>query len=675
MNNHSNGKMVNDLDKREIHFPLSLVDNDVRCTDVLVDGDGLVHNHVQPDELRKLNDGVCELHVSPGEGLPVDSEWKEEVEVTYKVDETPPFGLCLLLAFQHYISMFIATLTIPILLAPAICMDQDNVGKSEITGTLFVASGIITLIQTTVGIRLPIVQAGTFALLVPTLSYFNLPQWKCPDNIVPSGTLGNQSLAMSNETYIEVGSPEHKEIWMSRLREIQGSIMFAALFEIFLGASGIVGKLLKYIGPLSICPTVTLLGLSLFKSAAVMAAKQWWICIATVLLMMLFSQYLGHFNIPCGFFSRSRGCQKQAFPIFKMFPIILSIIIVWLVCLILTETDVLPATPGQWGYEARTDLRTDAIFTSPWFRIPYPGQWGVPTVSLSAVCAILSGIIATTVESVGDYHACAKLAGSPPPPLHAVNRGILIEGIGTFFDGLMGTGNGTTSTSINVAVIGITKVGSRRVIQVSAVFMVAFGIFTKFGALFITIPDPIIGGAFFILFGMIVAVGISSLQHVDMNSGRNLFIIGFSLFTGLALPQWMIANPTAIQTGNQTLDSVCTVLLSTGMFVGGLIGFVLDNTLRGTIEERGLLYWKKMRATVDGPNTSQYLKERISATYDLPYLGNILQKAQFLRHLPFCQTYTSSRKTNFFSWSRSNCKCYSSNRNSAKENGLNANDP
>ena len=34
------------------------------------------------------------------------------------------------------------------------------------------------------------------------------------------GTLGNQSLAMSNETYIEVGSPEHKEIWMSRLREV-----------------------------------------------------------------------------------------------------------------------------------------------------------------------------------------------------------------------------------------------------------------------------------------------------------------------------------------------------------------------------------------------------------------------------------------------------------------------
>lgn len=34
-------------------------------------------------------------------------------------------------------------------------------------------------------------------------------------------------------------------------------------------------------------------------------------------------------------------------------------------------------------------------------------------------------------------------------------------------------------------------------------------------------------------------------------------------------------------TGNQTVDSVCTVLLSTGMFVGGLIGFILDNTIQG----------------------------------------------------------------------------------------------
>lgn len=36
--------------------------------------------------------------------------------------------------------------------------------------------------------------------------------------------------------------------------------------------------------------------------------------------------------------------------------------------------------------------------------------------------------------------------------------GIAVEGLGSFIDAILGTGNGTTSTSINVGVIGITKV-------------------------------------------------------------------------------------------------------------------------------------------------------------------------------------------------------------------------
>jgi len=49
--------------------------------------------------------------------------------------------------------------------------------------------------------------------------------------------------------------------------------------------------------------------------------------------------------------------------------------------------------------------------------------------------------------------------------------------------------------------------------------------------------------------GMIVAVGLSSLQHCDMSSSRNLFIVGLSLFTGLTVSQWMSANQSTIQTG------------------------------------------------------------------------------------------------------------------------------
>jgi len=52
-----------------------------------------------------------------------------------------------------------------------------------------------------------------------------------------------------------------------------------------------------------------------------------------------------------------------------------------------------------------------------------------------------------------------------------------------------------------------------------------------------------------LLLGMIVAVGLSSLQHCDMSSSRNLFIVGLSLFTGLALPHWISANQSSVHTG------------------------------------------------------------------------------------------------------------------------------
>ena len=76
-----------------------------------------------------------------------------------------------------------------------------------------------------------------------------------------------------------------------------------------------------------------------------------------------------------------------------------------------------------------------------------------------------------------------------------------------------------------------------------------FGVLGKFGALFVTIPDPIIGGMFMVMFGMITAVGISNLQYADMNSSRNLFIVGFSLVFGLAVPHYMESHMDAIKTG------------------------------------------------------------------------------------------------------------------------------
>ena len=81
--------------------------------------------------------------------------------------------------------------------------------------------------------------------------------------------------------------------------------------------------------------------------------------------------------------------------------------------------------------------------------------------------------------------------------------------------------------------------------------MILLGVIGKFGALFITIPDPVIGGIFISLFGLLIGVGISPLQFIDLNSMRNLFIVGNALFFGMVLPFWVKWTPHAIKTGMQ----------------------------------------------------------------------------------------------------------------------------
>lgn len=56
------------------------------------------------------------------------------------------------------------------------------------------------------------------------------------------------------------------------------------------------------------------------------------------------------------------------------------------------------------------------------------------------------------------------------------------------------------------------QVGSRMVIVVAGCVLLLMGIFGKIGAAFATIPTPVIGGMFLVMFGVITAVGISNLQ-------------------------------------------------------------------------------------------------------------------------------------------------------------------
>ena len=88
--------------------------------------------------------------------------------------------------------------------------------------------------------------------------------------------------------------------------------------------------------------------------------------------------------------------------------------------------------------------------------------------------------------------------------------------------------------------------------------------------------------------------------------------------------------------GSLAADQILTVLLSTNMAVGGITGFLLDNLLPGTLEERGI---KKWRTLFEESESEAQGRVASIHTYDVPFVTKYLQKFKCVRYIPFLPYY------------------------------------
>mgnify|MGYP001614290459 CR=1 FL=1 len=57
--------------------------------------------------------------------------------------------------------------------------------------------------------------------------------------------------------------------------QINGGLMCASVVQILIGMTGLIGAIMKFVGPLTIIPTVALVGLSLFETITAPAQEHW----------------------------------------------------------------------------------------------------------------------------------------------------------------------------------------------------------------------------------------------------------------------------------------------------------------------------------------------------------------------------------------------------------------
>ncbi|XP_078435928.1 xanthine/uracil permease family protein isoform X2 [Wolffia australiana] len=486
------------------------------------------------------------------------------------IQSNPSWRETFLFAFQHYIVMLGSVVAVSSILVPQ--MGGNNKDKAQVIQTLLFVSGINTLLQTLVGTRLPTVMNPSFAYLIPVISTMT----------------DFESRNFSGD----------RQRFRHTMRAIQGSMIVSSIVNIGIGYSGLWGKYARTFTPVSMAPVVCAVGLGLFGRGFPELAK----CVEIglpMLILLLLQQYL-------------KRVHKRVHTWFERFGILFCIAVAWSFAAVLTASGAYNKAKLETQRHCRVD-RSYLLASADWVRVPYPFQWGPPSFGASHVFGMMGATLVSAIESTGTHFATARLSGATPPPTRVISRSVGLQGVGLLVEGAFGTLVGSTASVENTGLLGLTKIGSRRAVQLSAAFMVFFSIFGKFGALFASIPLPIFAAIYCILFGIVAAAGVSFVQFTSSDNLRNQYVVGVSLFLAISIPQYFnqfnaSAGHGPAHTNAGWFNDILNTLFSSAPVVAMAMATALDRTLDGaTADERGLSWWTRFQRTAgDGRNEEFY---------------------------------------------------------------------
>ncbi|RZC71923.1 hypothetical protein C5167_035096 [Papaver somniferum] len=307
----------------------------------------------------------------------------------------------------------------------------------------------------------------------------------------------------------------------------------------------------RFLSPISVIPIICLEGLGKSQSDGFPKLGE---CIEIglpmLILLVVFQQYMK-------FIGGKKNC------VFEKFGVLFSVTIVWAFAALLTVSGAYNHVSEQTKFSCRVD-RSNIMSASRWVRIPHPFQWGAPIFKASPIFGMIGAALVSTSESTGIYYAAARFSGATPPPDNVLTRSVGLQGLGMLFDGLFGAVVATDVSVENAGLLGLTRVGNRRVVQISTIFMIFFSIFGKFGGLFASIPIPMFAAIHSILFSIIYAT----------DNGRER-VRRTSLWFNDILKTTFSSAPTVVTA------------------FGTVVGNTLDT--KNTENERGLPSWRKFQ--------------------------------------------------------------------------------
>ncbi|MCI2393777.1 nucleobase:cation symporter-2 family protein [Aliiroseovarius sediminis] len=428
---------------------------------------------------------------------------------------TPPLYKAIPLGIQHVLAMFVSNVTPAIIVAGAAGFGFGS-NSPDFPELLYLIqmsmlfAGIATLLQTItlgpVGAALPIVQGTSFAFL--------------PIMIPLVAGKGVDALAA-----------------------LFTGVIIGGIFHAFIGT--FVGKLRFALPPLVTGLVVTMIGLALVKTGIQYAAGgvpavgteeygsllNWSAALIVILV-----------TLGLKFFTKG---------MLSISAVLLGLIVGYVYALMVGMLSF-EAIAGSWENSAA-------------FALPQPFKYGWE-LSAAAIIGFCLMAFISAIETVGDVSGITKGGAGREATEEEIQGATYADGVGTALAGCFGAFP-NTSFSQNVGLIAMTGVMSRHVVTCGAIFLIVCGLIPKVGGVIRTVPIEVLGGGVIVMFGMVVAAGISMLSDVDWNR-RNMVIFAIALSVGLGLQ----LEPGALQ----HMPDTARILLTSGLLPAALIAIVLN---------------------------------------------------------------------------------------------------
>ena len=449
-------------------------------------------------------------------------------------DYTPPLAVAVPLGIQHVLAMFVSNVTPAIIVAGAAGFGFGS-NSPDFPQLLYMIqmsmlfAGVATLLQTItlgpIGAALPIVQGTSFAFL--------------PIMIPLVAGKGVDALAA-----------------------LFGGVLIGGLFHAALGT--VIGKIRFALPPLVTGLVVTMIGLALVKVGIEYAAG----------------------GVP----AKASGAASYGGLLSwstALVVILVTLVLKFFARGMLSISAVLVGIAVGYVYALAVGMLTfDAIATS-WarsaaFALPQPFKYGFE-FSFAAVIGFCLMAFVSAVETVGDVSGITKGGAGREATDKEIQGATFADGFGTAIAGIFG-GLPNTSFSQNVGLIAMTGVMSRHVVTIGAIFLIVCGLIPKVGGVIRTIPIEVLGGGVIVMFGMVVASGISMLSDVDWNR-RNMVIFAVALSVGLGLQLEVMNVPPGAPNALQHLPDTLRILGASGILPAALIAIVLNLILPAHLSE------------------------------------------------------------------------------------------